>query len=201
MKRMNEIKKEIEVRFLIKDVASFAESLQRVGAICTHPRYLETNELFDTDEKRLQNNFEVLRLRRDWTQKITYKRALTFNIRDEIEFEISDADQARKMMEALGYKCYLLFEKYRSMYTWQSAQITIDETPLGIFVEIEDLSLEYIEEKADFLKLNWDAQVRKSYYKCFEIVQSIDGKLSEMTFEAFGGWMPSALELGLEYAD
>ena len=198
---MNKENKEIEVRFLIKDLLKFIESLNRVGAICTHRRYLEINELFDTAKKDLSKNFETLRLRSDWAQKITYKRALTFNIRNEIEFEVSDINKARELISALGYERYLLFEKYRTIYVWQGAQITIDETPIGLFIEIEDKSLDLLEEKTEFLWLNWDDQVRKSYFECFQTIQGQDRKLQEMTFESFGGWMPSPIELGLEYAD
>ena len=95
----------------------------------------------------------------------------------------------------------MLFEKYRTIYEWQNAQITIDETPIGHFIEIEDQSLEQIEQKAEFLCLNWDAQVRKSYYQCFKEIQKINNEFNEMTFYSFGGWMPLPLELGLEYAD
>ncbi len=198
---MNNKVKEIEARFLIKDLMQFIEALNRVGASCIHSRYLEINELFDTPDKKLNHNFEILRLRTDWKQKITYKRALTFNIRDEIEFEVSDIDAARAVINALGYERYLLFEKYRSAYVWQGATITIDETAIGCFVEIEDQSLEIIEEKAGFLNLDWDAQVRKSYYNCFIDLKKINQNLTELSFNSFGGWVPTAMELGLEYAD
>lgn len=193
--------KEIEVRFIIKDLPRFIEVMNRVGASCIHSRYLEINELFDTPDKELNKNFQILRLRTDWKQKITYKRALTFNIRDEIEFEVSNIDAARAMIKALGYERYFLFEKYRTTFAWQGAVITIDETALGCFVEIEDQNLELIEEKADLLNLNWDTQVRKSYYNCFLDIKKIDDSLNELTFNSFGGWMPTVMELGLEYAD
>jgi predicted adenylyl cyclase CyaB len=193
--------KEIEVRFIIKDLPRFIEVMNRVGASCIHSRYLEINELFDTPDKELNKNFQILRLRTDWKQKITYKRALTFNIRDEIEFEVSNIDAARAMIKALGYERYLLFEKYRTTFAWQGAIITIDETALGCFVEIENQNLELIEEKTDLLNLSWDTQVRKSYYNCFLDIKKIDDSLSELTFNSFGGWMPTVMELGLEYAD
>lgn len=196
-----ENKKEIEARFLIKDLFRFVDSLDRVGANCIHNRYLEINELYDTPDQKLKKNFEMLRLRIDWKNKITYKRALTFNIRDEIEFEVSNMDSARNLIRALGYERYLLFEKFRSIYVWRGAIITIDETAIGCFVEIEDKSLELIEEKTDFLKLEWENQVRKSYYNCFLDLKKMDKNLNELTFDSFGGWMPTALELGLEYAD
>lgn len=193
--------KEIEVRFLLRDLPKFAANLVCAGAICVRPRYLEINELFDTPDKRLNRNFETLRLRTDWTHKITYKRALTFNIRKEIEFEVSNINSAREMINELGYARYLYFEKYRSMFEWDGAQVTIDETPIGAFVEIEDSSLDKIEDKSVILNLDWDAQVRKSYFECFQAIQEKDGSLESMTFESFGGWLPSSLDLGLEYAD
>jgi adenylate cyclase class 2 len=87
----------------------------------------------------------VLRLRRFEAEG---GRALfTFKERDrsgspvkrqrEEETEVADADALAAILEALGYRPALVYEKRRETWRLAGTEVVIDELPFGLFVEIE----------------------------------------------------------------
>ena len=57
--------------------------------------------------------------------------------RPEIEVVVADADAAQPVLEALGYRKVFRYQKYREAFRWRDAEIVVDETPIGTFLEIE----------------------------------------------------------------
>lgn len=63
--------------------------------------------------------------------------------REEIETPVADADALERIVSALGYTPFFRGQKFREEYEIGDSQqptavrLTIDETPMGIFVEIE----------------------------------------------------------------
>jgi adenylate cyclase class 2 len=84
----------------------------------------------------------VLRLRRKGARAV-----FTFKERDlsgspvkrqrEEETEVSDARALAAILEALGYRPVLVYEKRRETWRVAGAEVVIDELPFGLFVEIE----------------------------------------------------------------
>jgi adenylate cyclase class 2 len=84
----------------------------------------------------------VLRLRRKGGRAV-----FTFNERDsgsspvkrqrEEETEVSDAGAMSAILEALGYRPVLVYEKRRETWRVADTEVVIDELPFGLFVEIE----------------------------------------------------------------
>lgn len=84
----------------------------------------------------------VLRLRRKGARAV-----FTFKERDlsgssikrqrEEETEVSDAGALASILEALGYRPALVYEKRRETWHVAGAEVVIDELPFGLFVEIE----------------------------------------------------------------
>ena len=133
---------EIEVKFLIVDLAAMRQRLMALGATLKTPRTYEDNWLFDTPDERLTRQGRLLRLRRDHRNLITYKEPPThpdpdFKVRHEYEIEVSDFAQAHTILEKLGFTPSRRYEKYRETFTYQGAEIVLDEVPVGIFMEIE----------------------------------------------------------------
>jgi adenylate cyclase class 2 len=65
-------------------------------------------------------------------------------VRDEIEAQVTDSANLVKIFEGLGMRGWFRYEKYRTTYQLPAARswardllIEIDETPIGIFVELE----------------------------------------------------------------
>ena len=133
---------EIEVKFLIEDLVAMRQRLVALGATLTTPRTYEENLLFDTPDAQFRRQGRLLRLRRDRRNRITYKEPPThhdvdFKIMQEYEVEVSDFDQAHAILTKLGFALALRFEKYRETFTYQGAEIVLDEVPFGTFMEIE----------------------------------------------------------------
>ncbi|HYY95240.1 MAG TPA: class IV adenylate cyclase, partial [Pyrinomonadaceae bacterium] len=84
----------------------------------------------------------VLRLRRRGEHAI-----LTFKEREpspsaikrqhEDETEVSDADALAAILEALGYRPTLVYEKRRTTWHLDGVEVVLDELPFGLFLEIE----------------------------------------------------------------
>jgi adenylate cyclase, class 2 len=89
--------------------------------------------------------------------------------REEIEVEVADAAQLQRVFEGLGLRGWFRYEKYRTTYRlpaaarWaQGLLIELDETPVGIFVELEG-SGEAIDRAAKELGFSTADYVLKDY--------------------------------------
>ena len=63
-----------------------------------------------------------------------------YKIRREIEFGVSDACRFRETLEALGLRPAFYYEKFRTTYRarrFRNLVISLDESPAGIFLELE----------------------------------------------------------------
>jgi adenylate cyclase class IV len=65
-------------------------------------------------------------------------------VRDEIEAQVTDSANLVKIFEGLGMRGWFRYEKYRTTYQLPAKQswargllIEVDETPIGMFVELE----------------------------------------------------------------
>jgi adenylate cyclase class 2 len=91
---------------------------------------------------RLDLQVEVLRLRRTGERAIlTYKRrfpsASAIKHHREDETEVKDADALARILDALGYRPVLVYEKRRATWHVADAEVVMDELPFGMFLEIE----------------------------------------------------------------
>jgi adenylate cyclase class 2 len=90
----------------------------------------------------LQTGKQALRLRRIGGRAIlTYKEryASTTAVKHQREDEtgIEDAQALAAILDALGYKPALIYEKRRATWKLKGAEVMIDELPFGLFAEIE----------------------------------------------------------------
>ncbi len=120
------------------------ESLRRhQRLILVHPRTFEDNWLFDTPACHLAKQHCLLRLRRYGDRiELTWKEPVlsvpeNFKVRKEITITVSDLDATRTLLERLGYTVWFRYQKYRSLYRFNELQIMLDETPIGMYVELE----------------------------------------------------------------
>lgn len=66
--------------------------------------------------------------------------AANYKVRREIEFETSNAAHFREILAALGFRPAFYYEKIRTTYRarrFGHLLVSLDETPAGIFVELE----------------------------------------------------------------
>ena len=140
---------ETEVKLRWNGTAQEARALiERHGYAVSVPRTLESDQLFDLPSAALQQSDRILRLRKTISPEgimramVTYKGPAKrdgYKSREEIEFDVSDPDTYTLVLDRLGYRPTFRYEKYRTQLRAASepGMITIDEIPIGIYLEIE----------------------------------------------------------------
>jgi len=133
---------EIEVKLRWNgDAASALNFLETHGHRASGPRLLESDQLFDLPSGELRRTRQVLRLRiTGGKATVTYKGADTpgaYKSREEIEFDVSDPGAFEAVLARLGYQRSFRYEKFRTKFAKGEGVVTLDETPIGIFMELE----------------------------------------------------------------
>lgn len=137
------MKLEREVKLRFDDAAGARAAVAGIGARVVRARHLEDNLLLDDDAASLKERRAALRLRRaDGRAVLTFKGAPVADgsgqkSRPEAEVDVSDADTAQQILQALGFAPAFRYQKYREVWEWEDVEIVVDETPVGVFVEVE----------------------------------------------------------------
>ena len=168
-----------------------ASELERSGAQLTAPRVYERNVRYENAEKSLTPSEIVVRLRQDTRARLTYKEGGSAQdgivSRTELEVEVSDFDSMQTILGKLGYLPHLVYEKYRTTYELDGAEIVLDEMPYGNFVEIEGEAAA-IEALIKRLGLQDAPRMAGSYMALFDRVKTRLGlSYDHLTFENFKG--------------
>lgn len=200
------IDREIEAKFWVRSLGPIETKLKAFGATLRQPRTFEQNLRFDDSVRTLSRSGQVLRLRRDIHNLLTYKGSSTDDhgarSRVEIQTQVEDFETTRRLLEALGYSVVMTYEKYRCEYEWNDARISLDEMPYGQFIEIEAQSSEQIQEICQALRLNWARRVLYSYVELFNLIQEKDQlETEDLSFEAFKNWQGNLVSFGILPAD
>lgn len=180
---------EIEVKLYVPDLAQAAATLETQGAVLTAPRVFERNLRYEDPVGSFAQRGIVLRLRQDSRVRLTYKDAseLIDGVlkRFEAEVEVSDFDTLDLILRKLGYVQQMIYEKYRTTYMLDGAEIVLDELPYGNFVEIEG-PLDKI--NALVQRLGWTTypRVTLSYTSLFQRLRERHGLTAQnLTFADF----------------
>lgn len=133
------VEREIKLRFTSVDEARAA--VAALGATLRNERRLQSDMILDTPEGTLRNARSALRVRLEPAQAfLTFKGpplVATMKVREEIETAVADGPVLLALLHRLGYGVAFVYEKYREEWALPDALVTIDETPVGVFVEIE----------------------------------------------------------------
>ena len=186
---------EIEVKLYVPSLAPIQARLEAAGATLAAPRVYENNLRYDNAERTLASRGFVLRLRQDTRSRITYKEPLDptaqergVHSRYEAEITVDDFDTTDTILTKLGFHVVMTYEKYRTTYTLNGAEIVLDEMPYGNFVEIEAGNEEAIEQMVSHLKLTDAPRIAYSYSLIFAHVQRNLGlTFRDLTFANFEG--------------
>jgi adenylate cyclase class 2 len=198
---------EIEAKFFVKNLNRIEQRLLELKARLIQPRIHEINLRFDDANNNLRNSFRVLRLRQDDKARMTFKgpseeEAGGILSRREIEFVVEDFEKARELLEALGYRSVVFYEKFRATYDLSGTHIMLDELPFGQFIEIEGENAKIIRRIVDLLGLDWDAMVKAGYHALFD---RVTGKFnldpSQLSFFALEKVNITPEDLGIRAAD
>lgn len=177
--------RETEAKFRVHDRPGLEARLRALGA-APGPREDEVNLLLDDDAFSLRAGGRALRVRTvDGRGLLTFKGPASYEggVKDRLELEsgVDAPENVLALLEGLGYRPRFRYEKRRT--TWRFGDparplVVLDETPLGLFAEIEGrapavraLAAELGVPEASFL--------RASYWGLWQAAREADPDLPE----------------------
>jgi adenylate cyclase class 2 len=133
------LEREIKLRFPSVEDARLA--ILGTGATPLLGRRLQEDALLDNDEEELRRRRCVLRVRTEnGKSRLTFKGPVQpglMKVREELETVVGDGAILLRVLEELGLHIWFRYEKYREEFAHEDVIVAIDETPVGVFVEIE----------------------------------------------------------------
>ncbi len=182
---------EVEVKLHSPDLADVRAALETAGATLVKPRVFERNLRYDSADGALMAQGIVLRLRQDDAVKLTYKADARVESgivsRFEAEVKVSDFEMMDLILRRLGYQVALIYEKYRTTYELDGAEIVLDELPYGHFTEIEG-DAATIERLVEKLGLGHSRRMTGSYTDIFlRLRERLGLDVNDCTFDEFAG--------------
>lgn len=183
---------EVEAKFQVPSHYSLRQRILEQGGRSLTGRFLERNTRLDTPDRSLAAAQMLLRLRQGRKTTLTVKQGTdSFEARHEYEIEIDDYESALELLEVLGYRKTVIYEKYREVYELNNVQVMLDEMPFGCFVEIESEDLSRIQTTARQLGLAWDERIQRSYVAMFARLRELmQFEFMDATFNNFASIEP-----------
>jgi len=151
-------KREIEIKLRVADLQAILSRLSDIGAV-SRGRVLERNTLFDTPGSSFWHRGRLLRVRMQTpapkngsrggppTTILTAKapssarssssRRMPYKERLETELEVKEPVPWPPLLQELGFRPGFRYEKYRTSFRLGDLHLDLDETPIGIFLELE----------------------------------------------------------------
>ena len=188
------LEREIKLRFETAEEARTAV----IAAGCSPllGRRLQEDALLDTEDEELRRRRCVLRVRvENGKSRVTFKGPVqpsTMKLRDEQETLVGDGEVLLNIFEELGLHIWFRYEKYREEFSHEDVIVAIDETPVGVFVEIEG-SGQGIESMAAALGRSPSDYILDSYRSLFLQHRDACGlTTSDMVFENDTAALPAS---------
>ena len=133
------LEREIKLRFESPEAARAA--VATTGAVPLRPRRLQSDVLFDSEQRVLSARSQVLRVRIEAGHSyVTFKSPAehpTLKLREELETGVEDGERMVTIFLRSGFRIWFRYQKYREEFALDDVVIAVDETPVGTFVEIE----------------------------------------------------------------
>ncbi len=161
---------EIKVQIPEHDIPNIAKTPQ---VILQTPRTFEQNFLFDTPDRILSSRDQLLRYRIfgdkawiTWKGPVKGENDVRYKIRKEISIEVTPSSTVIELLHHIGFELWFRYEKYRTVYKTPHLVICVDETPIGVFVELEGPK-QAIEEFLTQKKWHSLPRITANYYTLF----------------------------------
>lgn len=182
---------EIELKFSVVDVQALCSAAISLGFKLVTSRTFESNVLYDTPDRKLRSQRQILRLRHYGERcTVTHKRQadgieddLRYKTRIEAESVVEDGDALAEIFTQLGYSPVFRYEKFRTEWEMESGHLVLDETPIGIWAELEG-SPAWIDQVLEQLHVPSQLRTTLSYGKLFiDWKQSTGSSADNLTFD------------------
>ena len=104
---------------------------------------------------------------------------------EKLEVELSDFDTMSHILQALGFHCEQIYEKWRETLVLNETLFCLDWMPFGHFLEIEGQD-EDIKKYVSCLGLQWSKRILLNYLEIFHNLKT-DKNLDfgDVTFDNF----------------
>lgn len=189
---------EIEIKLRLPSAGEGYRRLELAGFTLRRPRALEQNTLYDDAGQSLRRRGDLVRIRRYAGQVLlTYKSrggeqpgnvaGSRHKHRPELETSVADEAPLTAVLAAAGLFPVRRYEKYRTVYGREGdpGLALVDETPLGMFLELEGPP-EWIDRIAAELGFGVGDYITRSYLSLHQEEMSKRGQVAaDMTFEAY----------------
>jgi adenylate cyclase class 2 len=165
--------RETEIKLRFDSCRDAVARLESLGASLVEQRSFEDNLVYDDARRSLGGSGRLLRLRsRGTTHVLTYKEQepttdSRYKVRREIEVPLDGPEPMRAILERLGFRPVYRYQKYRTRYHIDRVEASIDETPLGCFVELEG-EPQAIERLAARMGLSPESYIVSTYRELHE---------------------------------
>ena len=137
-------REEIEVKIPVASLSEIRDRLQKAGASMRAPAHSESNVLFDDAERKLSGSGRTIRLRRTAPGHraiLTFKGPARFQggakVREERETAVENPEEAAAILAGLGLLPRFRYDKRREEWDCGGTVVALDETPIGLYVEVE----------------------------------------------------------------
>ena len=180
--------KEIEIKFRIESLPALTQALQRAGFKQITRSTHEMNSLYDLPGYKLRQRGEMLRLRQYGDAWVLTHKAKSktgrHKVRLELETRVENGRQMDGILQALGFMPTFRYEKYRAEWSDGTGHVVIDQTPIGIFGEIEGAP-RWIDRTARAIGIARNHYITDTYAPMFFAWKQQTGSTAaEMTFKA-----------------
>ena len=179
------LEREIKLRF--DSVEEARRAVLAAGCTPRLGRRLQADALLDTADEELRRRRCVLRVRvENGKSRLTFKGPVqpsVMKLREEDETLVGDGEVLLKIFAELGLHIWFRYEKYREEFSHEDVIVAIDETPVGVYVEVEGCE-QGIETAATALGRSREDYIVDSYRSLFLQHRDAAGLTgSDMVFE------------------
>lgn len=199
MPPLSPTKLEIEIKLRITDLPLLVRNLSSLGATPAG-RVLEKNTLYDTPSSEFRRRGRLVRLRIETpapsaaypggphrailTSKAPPGPALLslrsrgplYKERLERELVVQDPRRWPAVLRSVGFRPGFRYEKYRTSFRLFGLHLDLDETPVGIFLELEGAPRS-IDRVARALGFSPEDYIRRTYWALYRAACRRRGRL------------------------
>jgi adenylate cyclase class 2 len=161
VRKITQTPTEVEVKLRITNLADILKRLKTIGAV-SHGRVLERNALFDTPDSDFRRAGRLIRVRMETPaaargqtagrrravltakgpvsptrQQKSNHRARRYKERAESELPIQHPEKFVSNLLTLGLHPSFRYEKFRTSFRLPHLHLDLDETPVGVILELE----------------------------------------------------------------
>jgi adenylate cyclase class 2 len=190
--------KETEVKLKISNRVRLRTALRRLGWRVARRLCHERNAVYDRGGDSWLAAGRLLRVRDAGSQclltvklpvaKLPAPRQGLHKVREELEIEVSDGKQLRRVLEAMDFRPAWEYEKYRTEFgkAGERGKILLDQTPVGDYLELEGAP-RWIDQTAAELGFSKRDYIVETYRGLFvEYCKATGSKARDMLFGAQG---------------